>query len=128
VALSAFAPAIACFVVRKWVTREGFADAGLRLRLPKWPYYLVAWLLPVAVMVCVVILAPIFGAGTADFSLERGIKYASLGKTFPSWAPHSLLPLLCLLLVQAIIASPVSFGEEFGWRGYLQKRLFPQNP
>ncbi len=64
-ALSAFAPAIACFVVRKWVTREGFADAGLRLHLRKWPYYLVAWLLPVAVMACVVILAPIFHAGTA---------------------------------------------------------------
>ena len=27
---AAFAPAIAAFVVRKWVAREGFADAGLR--------------------------------------------------------------------------------------------------
>ena len=26
-----FAPAVAAIVVRKWVTREGFADAGLRL-------------------------------------------------------------------------------------------------
>ena len=38
---AAFAPAIAAFVVRKWITREGFADAGLRLNLRKWPYYLV---------------------------------------------------------------------------------------
>ena len=30
-----FAPAIAAIVVRKWVTREGFSDAGLPLtRLP----------------------------------------------------------------------------------------------
>ena len=28
-----FVPAIATFVVRKWITREGFADAGLRLNL-----------------------------------------------------------------------------------------------
>lgn len=28
----AFAPAVAAIVVRKWVTREGFADAGLRPR------------------------------------------------------------------------------------------------
>jgi hypothetical protein len=29
-----FAPATAALVVRRWVTREGFADAGSRLRLP----------------------------------------------------------------------------------------------
>ena len=80
-------------------------------------------------MACVVILAPLFGAGTADFSLERGFRYmASLGKPLPAWTPHSLLPLLCLLLVQAVFAAPISFGEEFGWRGYLQLRLFPNNP
>ena len=33
---TAFAPAIATFVVRKWITREGFAEAGLRLNLRKW--------------------------------------------------------------------------------------------
>jgi hypothetical protein len=41
-----FAPAIAAIVVRKWITREGFADAGLRIDLSKWPYYIVACLLP----------------------------------------------------------------------------------
>lgn len=128
-AVSAFAPAIACFVVRKWVTREGFADAGLRLHLRKWPYYLVAWLLPVAVMACVVILATVFHAATADFSMAPGFQmYASAGKALPAWYPHGLVPLLCIWLVQAIVVAPLSFGEEFGWRGYLQKRLFPGNP
>src|SRR5215471_851907 len=47
VALGAFAPALATFVVRRWVTREGFGDAGLHPHLRQaWPYYLVAWLLP----------------------------------------------------------------------------------
>ena len=129
VVVSAFAPAVACFVVRKWVTREGFADAGLRLHLRKWPYYLLAWLLPIAVVACIVILSPIFGASTADFSLDRGFRYlASVGKPVPSWAPHSLLPLLCIWLIQAIVTVPIFFGEEFGWRGYLQKRLFPESP
>src|SRR5271157_2266882 len=72
---AAFAPAVAAFIVRKWVTREGFADAGLRLNLRKWPYYLVAWLLPLLVVGCVVVLAPFFGIGAADFSLVRGFKY-----------------------------------------------------
>lgn len=31
----AFAPAAAALVVRKWITREGFADAGLGLNLRK---------------------------------------------------------------------------------------------
>ncbi len=31
----AFAPATAAFVVRKWITKEGFSDAGLRPNLNK---------------------------------------------------------------------------------------------
>ena len=128
-ALSAFAPAIACFVVRKWITREGFADAGLRPHLRKWPYYLVAWLLPVVVMACVVVLAPVFHAGHADFSLARGSQYrASIGAPLAAWAPRNLVVYLCILLVEAPFAALVLFGEEFGWRGYLQKRLFPARP
>ena len=126
---AAFAPAIACFIVRKWITREGFADAGLRLRLRKWPYYVIGWLLPLPVMASVVVLAPMFGVGVADFSLQRGFKYmASLGAIIPAWMPRSLVLLVCMWLVKAIIGAPILFGEEFGWRGYLQKRLFPTNP
>src|ERR671932_247122 len=37
----AFAPAMGAIVVRKWITREGFADAGLRLNLRRgWRHYL----------------------------------------------------------------------------------------
>ncbi len=43
------APAIACFVVRRWVTREGFGDAGLRPNLRRWPLYLLALAWPFAV-------------------------------------------------------------------------------
>jgi len=39
-AIGAFSPAWACFVVRRWITREGFGDAGLRLDLRRWHYYL----------------------------------------------------------------------------------------
>src|ERR1039458_2100914 len=72
---AAFAPAIAAFIVRKWITREGFSDAGLRLNLRKWPYYLVAWLLPLLVVGCIVVLAPLLGLGKADFSFARGINF-----------------------------------------------------
>ena len=32
----ALAPAVAAVNIRKWVTREGFADAGLGLNLHEW--------------------------------------------------------------------------------------------
>lgn len=127
----AFAPATAAFVVRKWVTREGFADAGLRLNFRKWPYYVVAWLLPLTVVACIVIAAILFGVGAPDFSLVRGLKYlaSSVGRTPLHTPSHPWLVLAAFALpVNAILATPILFGEEFGWRGYLQLRLFPERP
>jgi membrane protease YdiL (CAAX protease family) len=124
---SAFAPAFAAFAVRKWVTREGFADAGLRLNLSKWRYYLVGWLLPVVVVGCIVVLAPLLRIGRADFSLARGFRHIlPPGTTLPH-LPNVWLVLMSLLITSVFLA-PISFGEEFGWRSYLQLRLFPQQP
>jgi membrane protease YdiL (CAAX protease family) len=36
--------------------------------------------------------------------------------------------LVAIWPIQAIFVAPILFGEEFGWRGYLQPRLFPQSP
>ncbi len=123
----AFAPAVAAFVVRKWITREGFADAGLKLNPRKWPYYIVAWLLPLPVVGCIVALAPLLGL-RPDFSLVRGLQsLASAGGELARVPPHPWL-LVCAMPVNAIFATPILFGEEFGWRGYLQVRLFPDRP
>lgn len=128
----AFAPAVAALVVRKWITREGFADAGLGLDVRKWPYYVVAWLLPLAVVGCIVIAAVLLRLGTPDFSLVRGIEYISrsVGRV-PAHVPSHPWLLLAILPANAILAisaTPVLFGEEFGWRGYLQLRLFRDRP
>ncbi len=105
-----FAPAIAAFVVRKWVTREGFADAGLGLRLRKaWPYYLSTLLLPIVVVPIAVTLWAVVKTAQPDLSV------LSL---------ESILPLLVMALVMTLFY----FGEEFGWRGYLQLRLAPGRP
>ena len=124
---SAFAPAFAAFVVRKWITHEGFADAGFRLHLSKWRYYLVGWLLPLVVVGFIVLVAPLLGIGTADFSLARGVK-ALLP---PGVTPRHALNVWVLFLtlpIASIFVAPFSFGEEFGWRSYLQLRLFPTQP
>jgi len=125
----AFAPALATFIVRKWVTREGFGDAGLALHLRKWPYYLLAWLLPFAVVAFVLVAAPMLGLGHADLSFASGLtRIAPHAKIPPAVAPYISLILPIQTAIGALIATPVLFGEEFGWRGYLQLRLFPESP
>jgi uncharacterized protein len=114
----AFAPAIAAFVVRRWVTGEGFADAGLapRLRTSR-SSYLQAWLVPPVLVVATLAVA----AGIGWW--EPGL--APLGEVvpgLPGWAFVTVLLLVVPLL------TPVYWGEEFGWTGYLRMRLFPGRP
>ena len=114
-ALMPFAPAIAAFIVRKWVTREGFADSGWRPRPGRWRLYLLAFLWPVATTLLSVLIADAAGVGPADLSFPWGVK----GPGF--------LTLIGWMAVSVAIA-PIIFGEEFGWRGYLQVRLLADNP
>jgi membrane protease YdiL (CAAX protease family) len=109
------APAVACVVVRKWVTREGFTDAGLRPNLRRWPFYLLAVAWPLATSFLSVHLALALGVDPVGFSWPWGLD---------SPRPISLLTWLVL----AIVLAPVFFGEEFGWRGYLQLRLLADHP
>jgi membrane protease YdiL (CAAX protease family) len=112
----AFSPAIAAVIVRKWITREGFADAGLKPNLSRaWRYYLFAWLLPLFVSAIIIGLVIAFGIGSPDFSLQRAMEVLSW-VVIPIW------------LLQALFFTFLLWGEEFGWRGYLQIRLFSERP
>jgi membrane protease YdiL (CAAX protease family) len=129
----AFMPAIAAIIVRKWITHEGFSDAGLRLGFKKnWKYYVFAgYLLPMVVVGSILGLAVLLHISRPDFTLQRSfsallpqLKLPSLRVTPAFWA--------LLLLQQMIIGVPVgtlvTWGEEFGWRSYLQIRLFADRP
>ncbi len=110
VALGAFAPALATIVVRRWITCEGFADAGLRLSLRgRWPYYLFGWLVPLPVVGAIYLLASALGIQ-------------------PSAADGLPLQLVLAAVGGSLVAAPIFWGEEFGWRGYLQLRLFRHSP
>lgn len=114
VAPIAFAPAIAAVVVRRWVTREGFRDACLRPRArAAWRYYLVAWAGPVLVLAATVGLAMATGLYRPDLSSPRAA-IASL-----ELEPVGLL----LMLAAPVVLVPAFWGEEFGWRSYLQQRV-----
>jgi membrane protease YdiL (CAAX protease family) len=125
-----FAPAIAAVVVRRWITHEGFADAGLRPNLRKWRYYLVAWLLPPAVTACIVGLAAALGISQPDFGLKRALALLAPQNTGlpPVLPPYLWAVIPVQLMITALIATPILWGEEFGWRGYLQLRLLSHRP
>ena len=104
VVAGAFAPALAAIVARR-IAREGFADAGLRPNLRRgWPNYALAWLLPLPVVGAIFALATALGIQT----VEAGV-------------PAALVP---GTLLAALVSAPLFWGEEFGWRGYLQPRLY----
>lgn len=121
----AFAPAIAAIIVRKWITREGFADAGLRLNRKAWRYYLMAWLLPLLIVGAITLQAQIFGVAEPDFGLVRATPPAQPGAA--GLHPNAWL-VVPQLLATALLMTPVLWGEEFGWRGYLQQRISPDRP
>ncbi|WP_432989801.1 CPBP family glutamic-type intramembrane protease [Dactylosporangium sp. CA-233914] len=104
-------PAIAAIVVRRWVTREGFADAGLTLRLrAAWNWWLLAWLGPFAIIGATMGVAAVWGWWQPDPAPIGG------------WAG------IVLLLVVPVVLTPLYWGEEFGWTGYLRTRMVPGRP
>jgi membrane protease YdiL (CAAX protease family) len=120
-----WAPAVAN-VVTRLVTDEGWSDLRLRPRRSEWPVWVVAWLAPtLLILVGIGVYALLF-----PIDPTLGTLRAALG--LPEGAPLPASPpvLLALLVVQAVAVAPVvnslfTFGEEFGWRGYLLPKLLP---
>ena len=123
-----FGPMIANILTRL-ITREG--KAGLLLE-PKfdhgyWVYWLLAWFLPgVLVILGAAVFFLLF---PTHFDPELGIiaqQLEAVGST------TSASPWLIVVsqIIQAMLLAPLlnaipTFGEEFGWRGYLQPKLMP---
>ena len=121
----AFAPAVAAVVVRRWVTCEGFADAGLEPHPRNWRFYVAAWLVPLAAVAFVAWAAPFFGL--ADPQIAKTLALGSpIGVRVEKW--ELLARAVFGLTLIAAISTPILWGEEFGWRSYLQLRLFPNRP
>jgi uncharacterized protein len=125
-ALIMWIPAASAFIVRRWITREGFASAGLRLG-PWKPYLYVLLGVPCLFLVIHAITCAL-GLGT--FTTDPAVFLKSLpplprGKKMPS--PSMLFATLGFI---SLVAGPFlnligTFGEEFGWTGYLLPSLLP---
>jgi membrane protease YdiL (CAAX protease family) len=116
-----FAPALGGFVVRRWITREGFADVGQQLNWKNcWRYYLFAWLSPLFITAVIVILAMVLGVSQPDFSLQRFLRSYAPSAQMPPLPDRAFLLAIPVTLLQAWPVALLNWGEEFGWRGYLQ--------
>lgn len=126
-----FAPALA-HVFTRLITREGWADVWLRPHFRRgWGFWALAWVLPALLTILGGIVY--FGLFPQHFDANLGplqamldAQSAQLGQEIE--LPFPLVVLVLLQVGQAILLAPLinslfTFGEEFGWRGYLQPKL-----
>jgi uncharacterized protein len=126
-----FAPALA-HVLTRLLTREGWDGLWLSPRFREgWRFWLVSWLGTAGLV--------LFGA-VAFFAVFPGVFDASLGtireqvsaaqEDMGGAVSLSAEALFAIQVVSAVLVAPVvnslfAFGEEFGWRAYLQPKLLP---
>jgi len=122
-------PAIAAFIVRRFITCEGFATAGLR-RGP-WHPYLLVWIGVPLLIAGIYALTILLGLGRFDptlATLTARMREMAHGRPLPHLPPPLVLSAAILaqsLTLGVLVTSVFAFGEEFGWTGYLLVRLLP---
>jgi len=122
-----WAPAMGNILTRL-ITREGWKDVGLRPNFKKgWRYWLAGWFLPV---ILILPGAALFFAIFPQY-FDAGLSQVrSLIASVPGLSSISPWTFVIIQLAGGALISPIAnslatFGEEFGWRGYLLPKLMP---
>jgi membrane protease YdiL (CAAX protease family) len=135
ITLQNFTPALATLLVARWISPLPNMRRATGLRWgakgSRWGWY---WLFGLAGMTLFNVAAPFVGALLGVFPLDlahlSGLREALLhngGAPLVHQVPLATIALVILvtLPLQALVISPINFGEEWGWRGYLLPQLLP---
>lgn len=121
-------PALANIFTRL-ITREGGQNALLWPKFRQgWLYWIIAWFLPG--ILTILGAALYYWLFPAYYDSEAKIFMDQVTALAGQELPFNAMSLITIQLIQAILLAPIlnaisSFGEEFGWRGYLQPKLMP---
>jgi hypothetical protein len=134
--LQNFTPAIATFLVARWISPLPHMRVATGLRWgakgSRWGWYWLFGLLGVtAFNLAALFMGALFGVVPLDLAHLSGLRAllsGPLGISQPQTdaSLHFIaLAIVATLPLQALLLVPFAFGEEWGWRGYLLPQLLP---
>jgi uncharacterized protein len=122
-----WAPALANIFTRL-VTHQGWEDMLLKLHFKaEWKFWLAAWVGPSILTIVGGAIYFLIFPGQFDGNLTMLQKMMAGVPGYASVSPWLLVlgQLISAILIAPIINSFFTFGEEFGWRGYMLPLLLP---
>jgi membrane protease YdiL (CAAX protease family) len=121
-----FVPAVAN-VITRGITNEGWSNTLLRPNLRRgWPLYLAALFLPALAILAGGAIYYLLFPGKFDPSMtyaRQELGKIAVGNATNPWS-FILIQTACAIAT-SLLNIHLNFGEEFGWRGYLQPKLMP---